>query len=220
MSGERFNYYLKMILNARLEEYSMIYEQIGNDTELTESEETELERLIGRYMSVYNRFGVRVVNIHTGREEEPPATVIDDFGGTSKFVEKEVKYGIEWKVYAPPTNGYSSPVNRWYYNERISKILNDLLHDVVPGRNPPSYFDIPPWIMGTPHAPDVTYVPLHEIISTAIAKGVVPTGSSWSRGGAYPGSSWRFLGRRTWARCPEHSFPLFHVRFSPLLLTS
>lgn len=172
MSGDRFNYYLKMILNATLEEYQLISEQLQNDSSISDGEAEELERLIRKYMSVYNRFNVRVVNRETGKEEMPPKTLLDNFGGTSVYIGNETLYGINWKVFAPNKHFENSPVKKWYYNEKISYILNELLSDVVPGRFK-NYFDLPPWVLGSIHAPGTVYVPLTDLIGLAITKGII-----------------------------------------------
>lgn len=173
MSGDRFNYYLKTILNATLEEYQLISEQFQNDSLISENEAEELERLIRRYMSVYNRFNVRVLNRNTGKEEIPPQTILDNFGGTSIFTGNEKLYGIDWKVFVPNKNFDNTPIKKWYFNESVSAILNEVLSEVVPGRFK-NYFDLPPWVLGSVHAPGTIYVPLTDLISLAITKKIIP----------------------------------------------
>ena len=173
MSGDRFNYYLKMILNASLDEYQLVSEQFQNDPQVSEAEADELERLIRRYMGIYNRFNFRVVNSSTGEEELPPQTSLDNFGGNAKYEGNEKLYGVEWKVYTPKENFENSPVRKWYYNEKIALILNEVLGSVVPGSFK-NYFDLPPWVLGTVYAPGTIYVPLTELINLAIAKGTLP----------------------------------------------
>ena len=45
--------------------------------------------------------------------------------------------------------------------------------DVVPGRLK-DYFDYPPWLLGTVHAPSTIFMPINEIINLAIGRGVIP----------------------------------------------
>ena len=173
MSGDRFNYYLKMILNSGLEEYALISEQLENDSSISQDEAEELERLIKRYMSVYNRYNLKVINRQTGEEELPPQTMIDNFGETSDFIESASLYGLQWKVYSPKGGFENSPVQRWYYNQHIASILNSVLAEVVPGRVK-NYFDIPPWVMGSAHAPGTLYLPLSELATLAISRRLIP----------------------------------------------
>ncbi len=173
MSGDRFNYYLKLILNSSLEEYSAVSEQIENDLSITGSEAEELERLINKYMGVYKRFNIKVVNASTGKEEAPPQTIIDNFGNNANYVGTEKMYGVLWNVYTPKPNFQNFSVKRWYYNEEISATLNDILLDVIPGRYR-NYFDVPPWVLGTVYAPETIYVPLTDLINTAISRGIIP----------------------------------------------
>jgi hypothetical protein len=63
-----------------------------------------------------------------------------------------------------------SPVKKWYYNERIAQMLSKALIDVIPGRFV-SYFDTPPWVLGTVMAPGSRYFSLSELIELAIARG-------------------------------------------------
>ena len=79
MTGDRFNYYLKTIMNASLPDYSVISELLENDMQLSVEEVSELERLIGIYLSIHNKGTIRVVNNITGKEEIPPSTKEDDF---------------------------------------------------------------------------------------------------------------------------------------------
>ncbi len=173
MSGDRFNYYLKLILNSSLEDYSAVSEQIENDLSVSESEAEELERLIQKYMGVYKRFNLKVVNSSTGKEESPPQTTIDNFGNNANFVGMERMYGVEWKVYTPKQNFQAFSVKRWYYNEEIASTLDDILVDVVPGKFR-NYFDVPPWVLGTVYAPETVYIPLTDLINTAISRGIIP----------------------------------------------
>ena len=173
MSGDKFNYFLKVIMNASLDDYTSISEQIENDMSLSDAEMAELERLINTYMSIYNKGTVRIVNSTTGKEEEPPGIKEDDFGGTSRFEGEVYVYGMKWKVYVPADGFGRDGSQRWYYNERICGILNDLLHEVVPGKSR-NYFDIPPWVMGTGQSPDTRYVPVTELVNIAISKKYIP----------------------------------------------
>lgn len=174
MSGDRFNYYLKTILNASFEEYVEILEQLGNDFTLLDHEAEELERLLKRSMTAqYSRLGIRVVNSLTGEEEIPPQTIADNFGESSQFIGREKLYGIEWDVYSPRESFARSGVRKWYYNEVVAFAFDQALLSVVPG-NFPSYFHVPPWVLGTYLAPDTKFVPLPDIVNTAISEGVIP----------------------------------------------
>ncbi len=176
MSGEQFNYYLKLILNASIDEYAVISENLENDLDLSVEEAEELEHLINRYMQAHNyRLSLRIINKVTGNEELPPKTSVDNFGDTADYLGEETMYGISWKVYSPKKGFLMSPVKKWYYNERISSILADALFEVVPGKFP-SYFDTPPWVLGTVMAPGSRYIPLAELVELAIGKGVL---SKW-----------------------------------------
>ncbi len=172
MTGERFNYYLKTIMNATLADYSSISELLENDMQLSEEEAGELERLIGIYLSIHNKSTIRVINSDTGKEEVPPRTKEDDFGGTSIYQGEMFAYGLKWKIYTPSKGFEKTPVSKWYYNEKISTILDDLLSSVVPGRIK-NYFGLPPWVLGTIHAPDSYYLPIADIINLAIARNVI-----------------------------------------------
>ncbi len=173
MSGDRFNYYLKLIMNSTLEDLPLINEQFENDQFVSAAEASELERVLGRQMNLYNRFGVKVINASTGKEEIPPKTELDNFGNTSEFMGIESAFGIEWKVYSPNPGFVNSPAKKWYYNKRIAGILNEILHAVVPGRMR-YYFDYPPWLLGTSYAPGTLYMPTNEIINLAIARNIIP----------------------------------------------
>lgn len=173
MTGDRFNYYLKVIMNSILEDLPLVTEQFENDSLISSAEAAELERVMSRQINLYNRFGLKVVNSTTGREETPPRTEIDNFGNTSEFIGLENAFGIEWKVYAPNPGFANSPVRRWYFNKRISSILNEVLREAVPGRVR-DYFDYPPWILGTSYAPGTLYMPINDIVNLAITRGLIP----------------------------------------------
>ncbi len=173
MAGDRFNYYLKVIMNSRIEELAQISEQFENDSSISAAEAQELERVVDKHLTLYNRFGIKVINSATGAEEAPPRTDIDNFGNTSQQTGVETAFGLEWKVYIPNPGFANSPVKRWYYNKRVSSILNEVLSEVVPGRVK-DYFDLPPWLLGTVHAPSTLYMPVNEIINLAIGKGIIP----------------------------------------------
>jgi hypothetical protein len=173
MSGDRFNYYLKIIMNSILEDLSLINEQFENDPFISSAEAGELERVLNRQLNLYNRFSLKVVNSTTGREETPPKSELDNFGNTSEFLGTENAFGIEWRVYGPTTGFANSPVKRWYFNRKIATLLNDILKDGVPGKVK-DYFDYPPWIMGTPYAPGTLYMPINEMVNLAIARGLIP----------------------------------------------
>lgn len=173
MGGERFNYYLKVIMNSRIEELSQIAEQFENDSTISPAEAQELERVIEKHLSLFNRFGIKVINSETGAEESPPRTDLDNFGNTSLQTGTENAFGIEWKVYVPNPGFANSPVKKWYYNKKVSAILNEILSDAVPGRVK-DYFDYPPWLLGTVHAPSTIYMPVNEIINLAIGRGIIP----------------------------------------------
>ena len=172
MTGDRFNYYLKTIMNASLPDYSVISELLENDMQLSVEEVSELERLIGIYLSIHNKGTIRVVNNITGKEEIPPSTKEDDFGGTSIYEGEVFVYGLKWKVYRPANGFESSPVQKWYYNEKVSSILDDILSSVVPGRIK-NYFELPPWVLGTIYAPNSYYLPIADIINLAIARRLI-----------------------------------------------
>lgn len=173
MTGDKYNYYLKIILNAEIGEYARISEMIANDFSLTDREMFELDFLVRRYLSNYNaKYKLRVVNSHTGMDESPPKRMEDDFGGLAIYRGEENMYGVKWFTYSPSKDFESFPVKRWYYNERIAGILNETLTDVIPGRYQ-GYFDTPPWILGSIYAPGTKYVPLHDLIETAIATGKI-----------------------------------------------
>lgn len=173
MTGDRFNYYLKLIMNSVLEDLALLSEQFENDPSISSAEASELERVLNRQLNLYNRFGARVVNSVTGREELPPKTDLDNFGNTSQLLGTENAFGLEWKVYTPTPGFANSPVQRWYFNEKIASILNRVLREAVPGRIK-DYFDFPPWLLGTSYAPGTLYMPINEIINLAIARGVIP----------------------------------------------
>lgn len=173
MTGDRFNYYLKLIMNSVLEDLSLLNEQFENDPFISSAEASELERVLNRQLNLYNRFGVRVVNSVTGREELPPKTELDNFGNTSELIGSETAFGLDWKIYSPTPGFANSPVRRWYYNKRIATILNEILRDSVPGRMK-DYFDYPPWLLGTSYAPGTLYMPINEIVNLAIARGSIP----------------------------------------------
>ncbi len=173
MTGDRFNYYLKLIMNSTLEDLPLINEQFENDQFVSAAEAAELERVLGRQMNLYNRFGLKVVNSSTGKEEIPPKTEIDNFGNTSVFIGMENTFGIEWKVYSPNPGFVNTPARKWYYNKMIAGILNETLHDAVPGRMR-DYFNYPPWVLGTSYAPGTLYMPTSEIINLAIARKIIP----------------------------------------------
>ncbi len=172
MSGDRFNYYLKIIMNSILEDLPLVNEQFENDPFISSAEAAELERVLTRQMHLYNRFGLKVVNSSTGREELPPKSELDNFGNTSEYIGTENAFGIEWKIYGPTPGFANSPVKRWYFNKKIASLLNDILKEAVPGRVK-DYFDYPPWIMGTPYAPGTLYMPINEIVNLAIARSII-----------------------------------------------
>ncbi len=174
MSGDRFNYYLKTILNAKFEEYEDILDQIRNDVSLLDFEVEELESLIKRSMAgQYSKFRIRVVNSRTGEEEAPPQTMADNFGESSQPLGRENLHGTEWEVYAPKKNFASSGIRKWYYNETVALAFDKALLAVVPG-NFANYFHVPPWVLGSYLAPDTKYVPIPELINIAISRGVIP----------------------------------------------
>lgn len=174
MTSERYNHYLKQILHADVAEYSDISERLANDPALPEKEMEDLDSLIKRYLSSRNsRYKVRVINSYTGIDESPPKRMEDDFGGLAIFKGTETKYGIKWNIYVPHGDFSSFPEQKWYYNEHIASILNQSLADVIPGRHQ-SYFDTPPWLLGSIHSPGTKYVPLTDLIEKAISSGFIP----------------------------------------------
>ena len=173
MVGDRFNYYLKLIMNSPLAELGYLSEQFENDTSISEAEAQELERLVEKHLLMGNREKVRIMNSRTGIEEFPRRYYIDDFGNSSTFLGTEQYFGISWMVYAPKPNFISSPTRKWYYNEKISNILSEILVDVVPGKFK-DYFHYPPWILGTVYAPGTVFMATNEIITLAVARSVIP----------------------------------------------
>ena len=175
MTGDRFNYYLKLVINANMDDYSQLLDFIGNDELLSESEQFELANLIKRSMSSLNsRYNLRVINTSTGLEESPPITIADDFRETSVFEGYEQKYGITWSVYSPNIKYSESPVKKWLYNQRVMTILGDLLGESINGKSQ-DYFHTPPWIMGKGNASGMKYQPLQDIINNAIANRFLPS---------------------------------------------
>ena len=83
MNGERYFYYLKLINNppdnSVVEYYVDLSAQLENDYELSVSQITELESLIGNYIKMKANPHIKVINAVTGIEEDPPRTKIDDF---------------------------------------------------------------------------------------------------------------------------------------------
>lgn len=173
MVGDRFNYYLKLIMNSPLGELGYLSEQFENDASVSEAEAQELERLVEKHLLMGNREKVRITNSKTGAEEFPRRYFIDDFGNSSTFLGREQYFGIDWMVYAPKANFISSPTRKWYYNEKISNILSEILIEVVPGKFK-DYFHYPPWILGTVYAPGTVFMATNEIITLAVARSVIP----------------------------------------------
>ncbi|HLH85904.1 MAG TPA: hypothetical protein VKU79_03450 [Thermoplasmataceae archaeon] len=173
MTGDRFNYYLKLIMNSQVSDFTLLSEQFENDVSISLAEAQELERVVEKHLLMANRSKVKVINKSTGEEEAPPRSEIDNFGNSADFVGEEVAFGITWKVYTPKPNFANSPVSRWYYNKKISSILNEVLLDAVPGRFH-GYFDFPPWLLGTSYATGTLYMPVSEIINLAIARSLIP----------------------------------------------
>lgn len=173
MTSARYNHYLKLILSSDLAGYSQIAEKLANDSLLPEKEMEELDSLIKRYLASNNsKFKVRVINSLTGLDESPPKRMEDDFGGLAIFKGWESLYGVKWSVYEPHPDFSSFPSKKWYYNEKIATILNDTLADVIPGRYQ-NYFDVPPWVLGSIHAPGTRYVSLNELVEKAISLGYI-----------------------------------------------
>ncbi|AGO61424.1 hypothetical protein [Ferroplasma acidiphilum] len=176
MNGERYFYYLKLINNppdnSVVEYYVDLSAQLENDYELSVSQITELESLIGNYIKMKANPHIKVINAVTGIEEDPPRTKIDDFGGNAVFIGKEIRHGIEWDVYEPRASN-NLFFKKWYYNERIASILDKTLEKAIPHRIP-NYFDIPPWIFGNFSYRGIRYVPLAEIINNAIELEIIP----------------------------------------------
>ena len=46
MTGDRFNYYLKLIMNSNLEDLPLLSEQFENDISISPAEAQELERVL------------------------------------------------------------------------------------------------------------------------------------------------------------------------------
>ena len=85
MNGERYFYYLKLINNppeeSVVEYYIDLSMQLENDYDISSSQIVELESLISNYIKIKANPHVKVINSITGIEEDPPKTIIDDFGG-------------------------------------------------------------------------------------------------------------------------------------------
>jgi len=172
MSGDRFAYYFKAILNSRLEDVADIAFQFENDKNISLGEAQELERMLEKHQEMFKPSEILVVNTSTGNEELPPKTEIDNFGNSSVYVGTEHAFGIEWRIYSPSPGFINSPVSKWYYNRQISDLLNSILADVIPGKLS-NYFDYPPWVLGTKYAPNSRYVPLKDLVYKAIFKGII-----------------------------------------------
>ncbi|BAB60400.1 TVG1296716 [Thermoplasma volcanium GSS1] len=172
-SIDRYDYYLKIILNSSVRDYPYIVEEYQNDAEISESEAESLDRIVMKYMGIYRKSDVKIVNTMTGQEETAPLTIIDDFGGNAVYVGEQTLFGILWKIYQPPAYIERPIVNKWYYNEKIASILNEILYDAVPGKVK-NYFDTPPWIIGTRYGVQSRYMPLYEIIIEAINRNLIP----------------------------------------------
>lgn len=172
MSGDRFAYYFKAILNSGLADVDDIAFQFENDKNISIGEAQELERMLEKHKEMFIPAEVFVVNSSTGNEELPPKTEIDNFGNSSVYEGTERAFGIEWKIYSSSPGFINSPVKKWYYNRQISELLNGILIEVVPGRLS-NYFDYPPWVLGTRYAPNSRYVPLKELVLKAIQKGFI-----------------------------------------------
>ncbi len=174
MTGDRFNYYLRVIINSDVKDYASILDQMGNDQTISDAEQFELMSLIRRsFSSANSRLSIKVVNEKTGIEERPPRSIADDFGETCNYEGVEDKYGISWSVYSPKGMFLSSTTKKWYYNQRIMEIFGEVLGTVGSDMSP-DYFHTPPWIMGTAYAPDMKYLSLPEIINNAIEAGMIP----------------------------------------------
>lgn len=172
MSGDRFAYYFKTILNSSLEDIQEIAYQFENDRNISIGEAQELERMLEKHQEMFKPPDVYVINASTGNEEMPPKSEIDNFGNSSVYVGSERAFGVDWKIYSPSPGFINSPVKKWYYNRQISELLNGILVDVVPGKLS-NYFDYPPWVLGTKYAPNSKYVPLKELVLKAIYKGYI-----------------------------------------------
>jgi hypothetical protein len=176
MNGERYFYYLKLINNppeeSVVEYYVDISNQLENDYDLSATQIGELESLISNYIKIKANPHVKVINAVTGIEEDPPKTVIDDFGGNAVFTGRETRYGITWNIYEPRASN-NLFFKKWYYNEKIASILDKVLEKAVPHRIP-NYFDIPPWIFGNFSYKGMRYVPLKTIIDNAVEMEIIP----------------------------------------------
>ena len=89
MSGDRFAYYFKTILNSSLEDIQEIAYQFENDRNISIGEAQELERMLEKHQEMFKPPDVYVVNASTGNEELPPKTEIDNFGNSSVYVGSE-----------------------------------------------------------------------------------------------------------------------------------
>ncbi len=173
MVAERYDYYLKLILNSPITEYPYISERYQNDSQIAPVEAESLDRIILKYLGIYKKSDVRIINTITGQEEMAPLSMIDDFGGNALFTGEETAYGVIWKTYVPSPGFERSAVKKWYYNEKIAAILNDSLSEAVPGKIK-NYYDTPPWVLGTKYAPNSRYLPLYDVISEAIMRNSIP----------------------------------------------
>jgi hypothetical protein len=176
MNGERYFYYLKLINNppeeSVVEYYMDLSMQLENDYDISSSQIVELESLISNYIKIKANPHVKVINSITGIEEDPPKTIIDDFGGNAVFTGKETKYGITWNIYEPRASN-NLFFKKWYYNEKIASILDKTLEKAVP-HSIPNYFDIPPWIFGNFSYKGMRYIPLKNIIDNAVEMEIIP----------------------------------------------
>lgn len=172
-SIDRYDYYLKLILNSPASEYPYIMDEYQNDRDISESEAESLDRIVIKYMGSYRKIDVKIINVETGMEETAPLTMIDDFGGNAIYGGEISMFGLQWKIYSPPQYYERPVVNKWYYNEKVASILNETLREAVPGKIK-NYFDIPPWVFSTRYQNISKYVPIYEIIMDAINRSIIP----------------------------------------------
>ncbi|MGP6220024.1 hypothetical protein [Caldiplasma sukawensis] len=172
MEESVYDKYLKRILHSDPKALLIVLDEIENDPFLTDAEINILEEEIQNVLKFRSNVSVKVVNKYTGREEMPPKTYVNNFDGSVVYEGEKIMYGIIWRVYTPTIRYADSKYKIWYYNEKISKILSDVLLEEVPGRLP-DYFDYPPWLFGRDNFLRIQYVPLQDIVFNAIINGTI-----------------------------------------------
>lgn len=165
-------YYQKLVLNGTVEDLIDLLDQVGNDNTITEEEREWIENSIQRRLSMFKGTPVRIVNVESGVEEEPPQTIYDEFSGSSIYKGEISMYGLKWKMFVPSIKFGETQIKYWYFNEKVASILSDILLPVIPGRFR-GYFSYPPWLLGTSYAPHTYYIPTESLISMAIDRNII-----------------------------------------------